>query len=494
MFFRRPKHFEFVLILIGVLLWLTCSRLSADISLAKIFSDHMVLQRNSKVKISGMAEPGQKLLVKFAGKESKATANTKGEWVVFILTPPAGGPYQLEVVAEEGEPKVVFSDVWSGEVWLCSGHNMERPVSAALNAETEIEHSKDFPNIRLFSVDRNASVLPLDDFAKVEQWRECGPEAVKEFSATAYFFGRELSKELKDVRIGLIDASWEGSVCEAWAARNALDQVESLAPLLRHWDESDNPPTDMNRPGNLYNGMISPLIDFPIRGVIWYQGEANHGRGHQYAKLLPTLIGDWRRAFKDNKMPFYIVQLAPYRYVQKSPEGLPELWDAQLRTHKKLSNTALVVTTDIGDLEKVHPKNKQEVGRRLSLVALSDVYQKLIKRDKPIVASGPIYEKMSTNENRIRILFKSAKGLRAANKDEELKYFLICGEDKVFVPATAKVDGETVEVSSPKVKNPIAVRFAWDDSAEPNLVNGDGLPASPFRTDDFPLQSEGRDF
>jgi sialate O-acetylesterase len=471
------------------------SELRGDISLPKIFSDHMVLQCNTTVKIWGDADAGQKLTVKFAGVESKTTASVKGDWAVSITTPEAGGPYELEVVADEGEPKVIFSDVMVGEVWLCSGQcNMGWEVSKSLNAQTEIELSKNFPMLRLFKVGEGASPQPLEDFAKVEPWNVCTPESVKDFSGTAYFFGRELSKELEGTPIGLIDASWAGTVCEAWTSRKSMDDVAALAPLLKHWDESDDP-TSPNRPGNLYNGMIAPLKNFPIRGTIWYQGEANHGRGQQYATLFPTLIKDWRESFGVGDFPFYFVQLAPFRYNQKPPEALAEIWDAQLKTLKSVPNTQMVVTTDIGNLEDINPINKQKVGSRLALIALADVYKsQLAENRQNIVYSGPIYESMSTNGNRIRITFKHARGLRTRSGETEITYFSICGEDKQFVPATARIEGETIEVSSEEVDNPIAVRFAWDDSAQPNLVNEQGLPASPFRTDEFPLISEGREF
>ena len=489
------KQIAFVFIGMFVLDVLLFSSLRADISLPKIFTDHMVLQQNSNVRISGTAEPAQKLSVKFADKELKTTADVKGNWSVIMPTPAAGGPYIMEVVAEAGEPKIVFSDILVGEVWLCAGHNMELPVSKSLNAETEVDLSKNFPKIRLFRIDDSASAVPLPDFAKVDPWRVCSPDAVKDFSATAYFFGRELSKGLKeDVPIGLIDASWDWTTAESWCSRGAMDKVKSLAPLLQYWDESEKLPTDKNRPGNLYNGMIAPMVDFPVRGVIWYQGEANHGRGHQYATLMPTLIKDWRRAFRNEKLPFYFVQLAPYRYEGKSPDGLAELWDAQLKTVKAVPNTAMVVTTDIGNLQEIHPKNKQEVGRRLSLIALSKLYDKQRKEpEKELIASGPLYESMSTNADRIRILFNHADGLKVRTEGEEPSCFLICGKDKKFVPATAKIVGEAIDVSSSEVKNPIAVRYCWNDSVQPNLVNRVGLPASPFRTDDFPLESVEQD-
>lgn len=475
--------------------------LIADISLPKIFSDHMVLQRETRVKVWGTADPGQQLTVKFAGKEYKATATDKGNWSVKIQTTGAGGPFELEVIANGGQPKVVFNNVMVGDVWLCSGQdNMELKVSESLNAQNEIDQSKDFPTIRLFTVGDRASPQPQDDFHKVVPWSVCSPETVKDFSATAYYFGREVSKQLsagdlKGVPIGLIDASWGGTVCEAWMSRKSMDDVAKLDSMLKHWDEKTDQLTSPNRPGLLFNGMIAPIKQFPIRGVIWYQGEANVERGAQYATLLPTLIKDWRMMFGLPELPFYFVQLAPYRYNQKPPESLAEVWDAQLKTLKSVPKTRMVVTTDIGNLQELNPKNKQVVGRRLAMAALADVYADQLPEGTKPGYSGPIFDGMSVDQDRIRITFKHVRdGLRIANGDPELTCFLICGEDEKFVPATAKIDGQRVEVSSPDVKNPKHVRFAWDDSAQPNLVNSDNLPASPFRTDGFALISDGRDF
>ena len=470
------------------------STLSGDISLPKIFSDHMVLQRNSKVKVWGTAEPGQKLAIKFAGNETKTTADAKGNWSTTIQTSKAGGPYELEVVALKGEPKVMFSDIWVGEVWICSGQSGMK-VSQVLNAETEIDLSKNFQNLRLFTVGQFASAEPLSDFTKVTPWSICSPETVKDFSATAYFFGREVSKELKDIKIGLIDASWEGTVCEAWTSRGALEQVEGLAPMLKHSDENDET-SSPNRCSNLFNGMISPMTDLPIRGVIWYQGEANILRGEQYATLLPTLIADWRQQFEIENFPFYFVQLAPYRYKLKSPELLAEIREAQLKTLKSVANTGMAVTTDIGDIEEIDPKNKQGVGRRLALIALAKTYRdSLPEGQRDFDFSGPIYETSTIQGNCILISFTHANGgLQIRDNEEVLTEFAICGKDGKFVPAVAKIQGEMVEVSSPDILHPVAVRFGWSDTAQPNLMNKSGLPASPFRTDDFPLQSKDRDF
>ena len=471
---------------------------TADISMPKIFSDHMVLQRNANVKIWGTAEPRQRLSIKFADKELKATADAKGNWAVTVATPEAGGPYQLEVVAEAGEPKIIFSDVMVGEVWLCAGQcNMAMSVADALNGETEIGNSKDFPMLRLFTVEQAARATPLDEFAKVEPWGVCSPDTVKDFSATAYFFGREVAKQLEGVPIGLIDASWEDSTCETWISRKTLEADGNFGELLKHWDEFDEA-SSSEVPGSLFNGMIAPLRQFPIRGAVWYQGSANNGRGSQYAKLLPALIEDWRVNFASKTMPFYFVQQSPYRYEEegKPADGLAEIWAAQLHALKTVQNTGMVVTTDIGNLTTSEPKDKQAVGRRLALIALADVYKNELPAEKKIKTfSGPIFEKMASNETEIRLTFSHADGgLKIQGDAKELNCFTICGKDQEFVPATAKIDGKVLVVSSPDVKNPVAVRFAWDDSSQPNLVNADGLPASPFRTDEFELPSKGRNF
>jgi sialate O-acetylesterase len=504
--FMTPRHLKrFAIACICLINLAVCSvpQLRGDISLPKLFSDHMVLQRDSQVQVWGVTEASQKLIVKFNGQESKTTANANGEWGVVITTPGAGGPYQLEVVAESGEPKVVFNDVMVGEVWVCAGQcNMDWPVSKSLNAENEISLSKNFPEIRLFSVADGAAVEPLYDFAKAEPWSVCSPDTVKDFSATAYFFGREISKKLKEnqdlkgVPIGLIDASYNQTVCEAWASRKSLEDSEALKPLLQFWDEGTDQPASPSRPGTVFNAMIAPMTKFPIRGVVWYQGEANIDRGDQYRTLLPALIQGWRTSFGNEKLPFYIVQLAPFRYEQKPPGLLAEIRDAQLKTLKSDPHSRMVVTTDVGDLAEFNPKNKQVVGQRLALIALKDIYADLLpEKGKIDECSGPIFESSLVDGNQIRISFKHASGgLKIGDGGTQLTWFVICGKDKIFVPAVAKIDGETILVSSPDVEKPVAVRFAWDDSAQPNLFNSHDLPASPFRTDEFSLISEGRDF
>lgn len=470
------------------------SVVAADISLPKFFSDNMVLQRNSKSKIFGKAEAKQRLTVQFGDIVVNATADEQGDWSVLLPVGQAGGPFELTVTAEAGQPQVKFSNVMVGEVWLCSGQsNMQWPVSKVLNSNTEIEQSINYPNIRLFTVSEKAARQPLARFEKVVPWQVCSPTSVDDFSGTAYFFARELSKKFPDVPIGVINASWGGTSCEAWMRRPDLDRNDLFKNMLEQWDTVSTE-DDRNRPSVLFNGMIAPLENFPIRGVIWYQGERNNGRGDQYSKLFPALITGWREFFKNEAMPFYFVQLAPFRYTQLPEDGLPEVWDAQLKTLRSLENTGMVVTTDIGNVDDIHPKNKQEVGRRLALIAIGNVYRDQLPKEEHVVFSGPIFREHRVDGSRVRIHFDHADGLRIRGEEDSLTCFSICGEDGKFVPAEATVVNNTVEVFAEGIEKPVAVRFGWSDTAEPNLVNEAGLPASPFRTDDFELQSKGRDF
>ena len=470
----------------------------ADITLPKLFSDHMVLQRNSEVPVWGTASPNESLEVTFGDQVRKVTAKADGQWSTMIQTGDAGGPFALDISSAESELKVGFSNVMVGDVWICAGQsNMEWQVTKALNPETEIEKAKNFPNLRLFSIETSSSPKPVEDFSAVTPWAVSGPDSVKEFSAVGYFFGREISKKLEDVPIGLIDSTWGGTRCEAWTSRESLDKVESLAPLLKHWDDQKEMITSSNHPGNIYNAMIAPMTRFPVKGFIWYQGEANVGRGQQYQTLLPTLINDWRTQFKSQKLPFYFVQLAPYKYDGRGENALPELWDAQLKTANNVPNTGMVVTTDVGDLADVHPRNKQAVGHRLALLALKGCYGEELK-ESPVKgeACGPLFESISKSGALVRVTFRNTgKALQLRNQDTFLKGFTVCGEDKVFHPAVAKiVDDVVVELICAKVPEPMEVRFGWTEDFEMNLINDAGLPASPFRSDDFPLASEGKNF
>jgi sialate O-acetylesterase len=418
--------------------------------------------------------------------------------MVKIDTPAASDkPHDLKI---KGSNEIVLKDVLVGEVWICSGQsNMQWSVNASKNANEE-KASADHPQIRLFTVPSDKAMPspePQKDFALEAQpqeggnlkWNVCSPNTVGNFSAVGYFFGRKLNSELK-IPIGLINSSWGGTICEAWTSKGALEaDKEWLMPLVERSKnfQAGNP----NQASVLYNGMIQPLVPFAIRGAIWYQGESNKSRAEQYATLFPAMIKDWRAKFGQGDFPFLFVQLAPYAYsrdAEKKPmdsKELPELWEAQSKT-LALPNTGMAVTTDITEINDIHPKNKQDVGLRLALWALANTYDK-----KDLVYSGPLYDSMSVEAGKIRIKFKHANGLQSSDS-QPLNSFTIAGDDEKFVPAKAEIDGDTIVVSSPDVSKPVAVRFGWNDLATPNLVNKAGLPASPFRTDKFKLVTAGR--
>jgi len=454
----------------------------------------MVLQRETKTKIYGTAEPKQKLTVQFGDLILKTTTTADGNWSVMLPTGNAGGPFELTVTAIEGQPQIKLSNVMVGEVWLCAGEaNMRWPVEKVLNASREIEKSLDYPNIRLFSPEEKTSRLPLGHFEEATGWGVCSPETVKDFSGVGYFFARELHKAFPDVPIGLIMSAHAGTTCEAWASRSGLESVPRFQPMLDYWDSRDD--ESPLRPSGLFNAMIAPLQHVQVRGVLWYQGESNNGRGEQYGKLFPTMIADWREFFNKPELPFYYVQLSPYRYEQKTVQSLPEVWDAQLKTLSQCEHTGMVVTSDIADVTEPQPKNKQEVGRRLALLTLHNIYRdQLPETEQAIVSSGPTFESMRINDKQIQLRFRNAEGLKASSPDDPLTGFEVAGVDQKFFPAQATIVNDTVELSYPAEISPTAVRFGWTDTFVSPLFNAAGLPASPFRTDTFELLSEGKDF
>lgn len=461
----------------------------ADITLPKFFSDHMVLQQNASFPVWGTAEPNQALVVRFNDSEVKARANVNGRFSVSIQTPSAGGPYRLEIADEENSTGVILDDVMVGEVWLCAGQsNMSWPVEKSADASAEVLSANNYNSIRLFTVEVNAASEPIEDVAKAKPWSICSADNIKDFSAVAYFFGRDLAKTLKETPIGLIDASSGGTSCEAWCSMESLEEVAELEPLLKYWSEVESS-NERHRPGTLFNGIISPLVRYPLRGVIWYQGEANVGRGKQYATLLPTLISDWRRQFGDDQLPFYLAQLTPYRYADFPNDALPEVWDAQLKTAQTVANVAMATTMDLGSTSDLHPKNKQSVGKRLAMLALSGTYQSALAMES---VNGPLYDSMSISKDVVRLEFQNVgSGLKNLSECDPIGAFLVCGEDQVFHPARVEEIGDNwVAIVSPEVQSPKAVRYCWNDTAASLLGNSDGLPAFPFRTDDYKLSSE----
>ncbi|HXE53907.1 MAG TPA: sialate O-acetylesterase [Tepidisphaeraceae bacterium] len=464
-----------------------------------LFASDMVLQRDVQDPIWGWTDPGKQVTVSMNGKTATATADKDGKWLARIGPFEAGGPYELTV---SGPRQVKLENVLVGDVWICSGQsNMEFGIGNGLNAQREIQDAN-HPQIRLFTVPKHIAYHPQSGFANnakqpdEARWLVCTPENIKVgdwggFSAVGYFFGRDLQEKLH-IPIGLIHTSWGGTLAEAWTSAQALDEmpdfkgaVEKLqaehAPGQEHAagnDKSKRP--NPNQVTVLYDGMIAPLEPLAIKGAIWYQGESNAGRPMQYRRLLPTMINDWRSHFGVGPFPFFIVQLASWQPEDAQPKESQwaELREAQALTAQTVGHSAIAVATDIGDAKDIHPKNKQEVGRRLALDALALVYGQNVEY------SGPTYAGMETKGNSIVLHFDHLGGGLEARGDGPLSGFAIAGADKKFVWADAKIEGNTVVVSSPQVEHPTAVRYAWaNNPANANLFNKAGLPAPPFRTD-----------
>lgn len=459
------------------LLLLSSSSAFADLQMPSFFSDHMVLQQGRPIPVWGWADPGDHITVALGNTTGEAVASNEGKFTIWLPAQPSGGPHRLDI---RGDSTVTLTDVLIGEVWICSGQsNMEWTVNQAGNPDEEIA-AANHPQIRHFKVAHKISNNPDDNVAG--QWEVCSPKTAANFTAVGYYFGRHLQQTL-NVPIGLLNASWGGTIAEAWTSREALSKDEDFAPILER--AADFNPKNPNQASVLYNGMLKPLIPFAIRGAIWYQGESNVDRAQQYAKLFPTMIRDWRSRWGQGDFPFLFVQLAPFRYWYPDTRNCPELWEAQLST-LSLPNTGMAVTTDIGNITDIHPKNKQDVGKRLAVWALANSY------GRKIVYSGPLFDGMIINGNKVHISFKHSEGGLITGSGEAPSHFTVAGADEHFVNAQARIEGKTIVVGSDRVPRPVAVRFGWRDDAEPNLFNQAGLPASPFRTDRFKMATDGR--
>ena len=489
-----------------------------------LFGDNAVLQQERKVPVWGTASDGEKVTVSFGGQKAEAVTKD-GKWMVWLDPMKADANPRTMTIAGAANT-VTSTNILVGEVWVCSGQsNMERKLpqlgTPSTNPALPQKWQQDaaaanYPEIRHLTVPHQASTNP--ETTLLAQWEVCSPQTVTNFTAVGYYFGRDLHKEL-NVPIGLIHSSYGGTLAEAWTRQEALASNPALSQILRGYSnyiasygerlakykaeepklladyqsaciqakaEGKRPPrapmappdplTYHNFPSRLYNAMINPLIPYAIRGVIWYQGEANSGHAAIYRDLFPTLIADWRAQWGEGDFPFLYVQIAPYHNIS------PEIREAQFLTLGKSPNTAMAVTTDVGDAENIHPINKEPVGQRLALAARALAYGQQLEY------SGPLYKSAQINGNSITISFDhTGKGLVA--KDGPLKGFVIAGADKFFVPALAEIKGGTVVVNAQQVTTPVAVRYGWANVPETNLYNQEGLPASPFRTDDWANQT-----
>jgi sialate O-acetylesterase len=493
---------------------------SADVTLPSIFSDHMVLQRAAVVPVWGWADPGEKVTVSIAGQSKTVTANAAGEWRLKLKNLAAAKPQTLTV---GGKNTIVIEDVLIGEVWLASGQsNMQLSVNDVTNAWKE-KAAADFPQIRMFTVGRVPAATPQTNCGG--QWVICSPQTVGNFSAAAYFFAREVHQEIHQP-VGVIHSSWGGTPIEAWTSMNRQEATPELAPVLKAWNDTLKVPYDeqkaeadyhqayqkwrensvklkaegktappapekkgdprlfKNFTANLFNGMINPVIPYAIRGAIWYQGENNaaNNLASLYSKQLSLMIQDWRTRWNEGDFPFAWVQLPNFHprttnVVDTNYNNWCVVRECMLKT-LAVKNTGMAITVDVGEANSIHPKNKQAVGHRLALWALAKVY------GENIPYSGPLPDGHKIKGDKIILSFSHTDGGLVA-KDGVLRGFAIAGADRQWKLADAKIEGDKVMVSSPEEKSPVAVRYAWAANPDCNLFNGAGLPASPFRTDDW---------
>ena len=522
----------------GLLLVLPCS-IRAEVKPSRIFSDNMVLQRDCPVPVWGTADPGEEVTVAFGGQTKTTKADADGRWMLK-LDP-------LKANTQPGELKIGTStktNILVGDVWICSGQsNMEFPLRACNPVEEDIK-AADLPDIRRIKFELRVARKPVEEVTA--QWEICTPQTAPNFTAVGFYFARRIQNET-GVPIGLIDSNWGGTRIEPWTPPCGFELEPSLAPLkdglksaeqryreflLSYMDDSKLvemekwiadfkkakatpgmeipfPPDNLQgesfngQPTSIYNAMIAPVVPFPIKGVIWYQGEGNAGQpmdrnveeSDAYYTKMRALIGGWRKVWNQGDFPFYFVQIANYFKSTDNPasdDGWARLRMSQLKS-LQIPNTGMAVAIDNAeDPNNVHPANKFDIGERLALWALAKDYGR-----KDLVFSGPLYKSMKIEGAKIRVEFDSVgSGLMVAtkagrnatveDKGGKLKRFAIAGEDKKWVWADALIDGNAVVVSSPEVPNPVAVRYAFAcNPAGANLYNKDGLPASPFRTDDW---------
>ena len=525
------KHSKYI-IRLSLALRLSISCLSAAVQPNSLFSDGAVLQQGIPIPVWGNANEGEKITVQL-NAQTATTVAKDAKWMVRLAPQSAGGPYTLSI---SGENSVTINNVMIGEVWVCAGQsNMQFELLKADNATEEIPKA-DYSNMRMFRVKNNMSIGPEQTLTG--SWISCSPKTAQSFSAVGYFFGRDIHKATR-VPVGMIHSSWGGTSAQAWTSLSGLEaepelaayvaaikklideyprasgaydkQMEDYQQVLKIWNGTPEvkaynetlqvwwaqnkeavmagrppqtprpveptgkpkqpllPTGGQNSPTVLYNGMIAPLIPYAIKGVIWYQGESNVSKPAEYSILFPRLIQDWREQWGQGSFPFLFVQITPHNGMT------PELREAQLLSWQKTPQTAMAVTTDLGDAKDIHPRKKEPVGARLSLAARALAYGEKIEY------SGPVFDSMKVEGNQARLSFHHTGGGLVA-QGGELMGFTIAGADQKFVPAKAQIQGRQVLVSSPEVAHPEAVRYGWCKVPDVNLVNAEGLPATPFRT------------
>ena len=502
------------------------SFVSADVKLPSIFGDNMVLQQGIENPIWGWADSGEKVTIHIEGHDKKldSMAGKSARWQLKLPKLKASNePIEITI---KGKNTITLKNVLIGEVWVCSGQsNMQWPVDASNDPDLE-KLSANYPNIRFITVPRIGTQEPQNDFEG--QWEACNPETAGQFSAVGYFFGRQLHQTL-GVPVGLIDNAWGGSAAEAWIRRDRLDKLPAAKPYMEQWKNTEanydeakinadfkkklaawetrakaareskkpvpnkpraprNPLVGQHRPANLYNGVLKPIIGYGIKGAIWYQGESNSSRAKAYRDVFTLMIESWRQDWNQGDFPFYWVQLADFKDEVATPgdSSWAELREAQSLA-MKLRNTGQAVITDLGEAHDIHPKDKQNVAKRLARWALAKDY------GYDIVHRSPQYKALQRNGNKVVLHFEYVGGGLDTFDVRTPVGFTLAGNDEVFHPAKAKIVGkDRIEVWSDAVPNPIAARYAWADNPVCNVQNREGLPLTPFRTDEFKMVTDGQ--
>jgi sialate O-acetylesterase len=504
-------------IILAVMLLVNYFIANAAIKLPALISDNMVLQQKSTITLWGWAMPGEKIVVNASWQKKiiSTITDNNGNWRLNIKTAGAGGPYIIRFSGSN--ENISITNVMLGEVWLASGQsNMEFSMgksegwkNGVHNYQTEIPLAS-YPLIRMIDVPNTVAESVENNFTG--QWKICDTNTVKDFSGVAYFFAKELFLKT-GYAVGIINATWGGTPAESWTKKEVLEADSGFIHILERYQKmldkypdaykkyqddfnkwltdsstkkkkpSSPAGPDWNKsPYKLYNGMIAPLLNFHLKGVIWYQGESNATYAWQYRRLFPAMIKSWRKDFRNKKLPFYFVQITPHKGQNA------EIREAQLFTFQTVPHTGIVITTDYGDTNNIHPRNKEIVGKRLSLWALKNEYG-----NKKLTASGPLFSYMKKEGNKIRLYFKNAEGLHTINNKTMQQFTIAATTDSTFHPANAIIEGNTVLVWNDTVLNPAGVRYGWQNLPVAELYNNADLPASPFRTDKRIVATQGKE-
>lgn len=485
-------------ILLKIVFLLLCNYMHGTITLPLLFSDNMVLQQNSKVNFWGKSSPNEKIVITVDWQNNSFTtkADNLGSWKIEITTDKAS--FKEHTISIKGNNEIILKNVLLGEVWFSSGQsNMELVMRKVKESDKEISESI-YPNIRLFNVKKKKADEPQSEISEGSKWLPCSPESVKEFSAMSYYFARKMQHELS-VPIGIITANWGGTGAECWTPSENMKENPVLKNIYKRWGQweidkvkdsiafvetkNQNPKAEEprsiymtkrqhRRPSVLYNAMIAPLMPYTIKGVIWYQGTSNREWANEYLEQMKALIYGWRKNWKIGDFPFYFLQLTAYKYSDSNLAAI--IRENQLKT-LEVPYTAMCPTMDIGDLNELHVNYKLPYGVRLANIALANSYKKKID------FCGPLFQQYKVKGGKVEITFLFNKKLHY--NGDKLNDIYIAGNDKKFVKATAFIDNNKLIVFSKEVKEPVAVRYAWNNTGEANLFNYSNLPASPFRTD-----------